>query len=53
MSVEIGKREREIQDLILKLTSPRRRLRTSAPAHYDELQAELMDAINTIMTTAR
>ena len=48
VSVEIGERAREIQDLILKNVSQKHAAELST-THYDELQAELMTQINTIM----
>jgi flagellar FliL protein len=50
ISVEIGQREREIQNLILKYISEKTSAELS-PAHYDELQEGLRDAINAILTT--
>ena len=52
VSVEIGNRNREIQDLILKDISQKTAAELS-PAHYDEIQAELMQLINTIMKTGK
>ncbi|MGA2479449.1 MAG: flagellar basal body-associated FliL family protein [Spirochaetia bacterium] len=52
VSVEIGERAREIQDLVLKDISQKRAADLST-THYDELQAELMTQINTIMRTGK
>ena len=52
ISVEIGQREREIQNLILKYISEKTSAELS-PAHYDELQEGLRDAINAILTTGK
>jgi len=52
VSVEIGNRNREIQDLILKDISQKTAAELS-PAHYNEIQAELMQLINTFMTTGK
>ena len=52
VSVEIGNRNREIQDLILKDISQKSAAELS-PSHYDEIQAELMQLINTIMKTGK
>jgi len=52
ISVEMGLREREIQNLILKFVS-QKTIAELSPAHYDELQEELKDAINAIMTTGK
>jgi flagellar FliL protein len=48
ISVEIGNRSREIQDLILKDIS-RKKASELSPEHYDEVQSELKDMINSIM----
>jgi flagellar basal body-associated protein FliL len=48
ISVEIGNRQREIQDLILKDISQKKAADLS-PSHYAEVQAELMDMINMVM----
>jgi flagellar FliL protein len=48
ISVEIGNRQREIQDLILKDISQKKAADLS-PGHYGEVQAELMDMINMVM----
>ncbi len=52
VSVEIGNRNREIQDLILKDIS-RKTAAELSPAHYDEIQAELLQLINMIMKTGK
>jgi flagellar protein FliL len=52
VSVEIGQRRREIQDLVLKDIS-QKPAADLAPSHYDEIQTELMDRINMIMTTGK
>jgi flagellar protein FliL len=52
ISVEIGLREREIQNLILKYISEKTSAELS-PSHYDELQEGLRDAINAILTTGK
>jgi flagellar FliL protein len=52
VSVEIGNRNREIQDLILKDISQKTAAEL-APSHYDEIQAELTHMINTIMKTGK
>jgi flagellar protein FliL len=52
ISVEIGLREREIQNLLLKLISQKTAAELS-PAHYDALQEELKDAINAIMINGK
>jgi flagellar FliL protein len=52
ISVEMGLREREIQNLLLKYISQRTAAELS-PAHYDDLQEGLRDAINSIMTTGK
>jgi flagellar protein FliL len=52
VSVEIGERAREIQDLILKNVSQKRAAELST-TRYDELQAELMTQINTLMRTGK
>ena len=52
VSVEIGNRRREIQDLILKDIS-QKKAADLAPGHYDEIQAEIMDQINAVMRTGK
>jgi flagellar protein FliL len=52
VSVEIGNRNREIQDLVLKDIS-RKTAAELSPAHYDEIQAELLQLINMIMKTGK
>ncbi len=52
ISVEIGLREREIQNLLLKLVS-QKTVADLSPSHYDALQEELKDAINAIMTNGK
>ncbi|HET6486423.1 MAG TPA: flagellar basal body-associated FliL family protein [Spirochaetia bacterium] len=51
-SVEIGKRKQQIQDLILKDISLKTADELSAP-HWEELQAELLNTINAVMTTGK
>ena len=48
VSVEIGNRRREIQDIILRNISQKHAADMS-PNHYEELQAELKDMINQVM----
>jgi flagellar protein FliL len=52
VSVEIGNRNREIQDLILKDISQKTAVELS-PTHYDQLQAELLQFINMRMKTGK
>ena len=52
VSVEIGNRRREIQDLILKDIS-QKKAADLAPGHYGEVQAELMDMINMVMRNGK
>ena len=52
VSVEIGNRKREIQDLILKDISQKTAEELSS-AHWDELQTELQQMINRIMKTGK
>jgi flagellar protein FliL len=52
VSVEIGNRKRQIQDLIIKFVS-KKSAADLVPSHYDELQQELQDQINTIMTSGK
>ncbi len=52
VSVEIGNRNRQIQDLILRDIS-RKTAAELSPAHYDELQAELLQLINMVMKTGK
>ena len=52
VSVEIGNRRREIQDLILKDIS-QKKAADLAPGHYDEIQAEIQDQINMVMRTGK
>jgi flagellar basal body-associated protein FliL len=52
VSVEIGERAREIQDLILKDISQKKAADMS-PAHYDELQEELKIQINSRMRSGK
>jgi len=49
ISVEIGQREREIQNMLLKLIS-QKTVAELSPAHYDALQEELKDSINAVLT---
>jgi flagellar FliL protein len=51
-SVEIGQRKAQIQDIILKLVSQKTADELTA-SHWDELQAELQNSINAIMTTGK
>jgi len=51
-SVEIGLRKQQIQDIILKVISMKKAAELTAD-HWDELQAELLNAINSIMTTGK
>ena len=48
VSTEIGNRRREIQDLVLKDISQKKAM-DLAPGHYGEVQAELMNIINSVM----
>ena len=52
ISVEIGLREREIQNLLLKYVSGKTVAELS-PAHYGDLQEEMKDAINAIMSMGK
>jgi flagellar protein FliL len=52
VSVEIGSRKREIQDLILKTISQKKAV-DLAPSQYAVVQAELMDMINMVMKTGK
>ena len=52
ISVEIGNRSREIQDLILKDIS-RKKAADLAPGNYGVVQNELKDQINSIMTEGK
>ena len=52
VSVEIGNRKREIQDLILKDISQKKAADLS-PSHYDQIQAEIQDQINMVMRTGK
>jgi len=52
VSVEIGERAREIQDLILKDISQKKAADMS-PAHYDELQEELKIQTNSRMRSGK
>jgi flagellar FliL protein len=52
VSVEIGNRRREIQDLILKDIS-QKKAADLAPGHYGEVQAEIMEMINMIMRNGK
>jgi flagellar basal body-associated protein FliL len=52
VSGEISLREREIQNVLLKYISGRTVTELS-PAHYDDLQEGMRDAVNAIMTTAK
>ncbi len=52
ISVEIGNRSREIQDLILKNIS-RKKAADLSPGNYDVVQNELKDQINSIMTEGK
>jgi flagellar protein FliL len=51
-SVEIGERKQEIQDLVLKTVSMKKADELQA-AHWDEVQAELLNTINAVMTTGK
>ncbi len=51
-SVEIGQRKSQIQDLILKDISMKTAAELSA-SHWDEVQAELLNTINAVMTTGK
>ncbi len=52
ISVEIGQREREIQNLLLTIVS-QKTVAELSPAHYDDLQEQLRDAINAIMMNGK
>jgi flagellar FliL protein len=52
VSVEIGERQREIQDIILKDISQKQAAELS-PSHYGDLQAELLSRINMFMRTGK
>jgi len=52
IDVEIGLREREIQNLLLKYVSGRTAAELS-PAHYKDLGEGMREAINAIMTTGK
>jgi flagellar protein FliL len=52
VSVEIGDRKRQIQDLILKTISQKSASDLS-PSNYDVIQTELMNRINMLMTTGK
>jgi flagellar FliL protein len=52
VSTEIGNRRREIQDLVLKDISQKKAAEL-APGRYDEVQAELMNIINSIMRSGK
>jgi flagellar basal body-associated protein FliL len=52
VSVEIGNRKREIQDLILKDIS-QKKAADLAPAQYDNVQQDLMNQINMIMKNGK
>ena len=52
ISVEIGQREREIEDLLLKVVAQKTVAELNA-THYDALQAELKDDINAIMSSGQ
>jgi len=52
ISVEIGNRQREIQDLILTDISQKKAADLS-PAHYGEVQAELINLINMRMRSGK
>jgi flagellar basal body-associated protein FliL len=52
LSVELGNRNREIQELILKDISSKTATELS-PAHYDEIQSELQQLINMVMKTGK
>jgi flagellar protein FliL len=54
ISVEIGNRRRELQDLVLKIIS-QKKAADLAPGsgRYDSIQAELLDTINSVMTTGK
>jgi flagellar FliL protein len=52
VSVEMGLRNREIQDLVLKYIS-KKTAAELGPGHYDEIQGELQQQLNMIMTTGK
>jgi flagellar basal body-associated protein FliL len=52
VGVEIGQRNREIQDLLLSYVSNKTANELS-PAHYDEIKAEMVNLINRLMTTGK
>jgi flagellar basal body-associated protein FliL len=52
VSVEIGNRRREIQDIVLGDLSKKKAV-DLGPGHKDQLQAEMVDLINTIMKTGK
>ena len=52
VSVEIGQRVREIQDLMLKYVS-RKTAAELQPSNYDQLQADLQSQINMIMSSGK
>jgi flagellar protein FliL len=52
VSVEIGERSREIQDLILKYVSSKKAADLST-SNYDVIQAELLNQINAVMKTGK
>ena len=52
VSVEIGERQREIQDLILKYISQKTAADLS-PGHYGTLQSDLLGQINMLMRTGK
>ena len=51
-SVEIGQRKQQIQDLVLKDISTKTADQLQA-SNWDELQAELLNTINSVMTTGK
>jgi flagellar protein FliL len=51
-SVEIGNRKVQIQDMVLQLISQKTRTELQA-SRWDELKQELMDRINSMMTTGK
>lgn len=52
VSIEIGNRRREIQDLVLRIISEKKAA-DLAPKHYDRVQAEILDQINKVMRSGK
>jgi flagellar FliL protein len=52
VGVEVGQRNREIQDLILTYVSNKAAVELS-PTHYDEIKSELVNLINRLMTMGK